>query len=476
MSQLVGEETHTRTFRTTDPARPSRSVVAVTAASPGDVETALATASVAGARWARTTAGQRSAALSRAADELAARGPELAALITSEEGKTLTASTGEVGKAVEQLRFAAQLAYQVEGRTYPVETGGTAASTLRTPIGVVVAITPWNFPVSLAARKIAPALAAGNAVIFKPSPVTAGSGQLLADAVLAGGVPAEVLQVLHGDDREAMAALVGSEVVAGLSFTGSDGVGALLRQQVNPRARLQLELGGHNAAIVCRDADLDAAARHVAAGAFELTGQACTATDRVLVERSVLADLVDRLGAVVSELVVGPGDEPETRVGPVATLAQKNRLTDLLASATAAGNVVAQASLPTSADPEGYWVPPTLLTDLPADHPVNTQEVFGPLLSVVPVDSVREAIDIVNASRHGLATAIHTRDLGAALSFAAQVDCGVVKVNGRTTGNGLAPPFGGWKASSSGAFPEGGVTALDFVTDTKSVYISYEEA
>jgi alpha-ketoglutaric semialdehyde dehydrogenase len=474
MSQLVG--TSSRTFRTTDPARPSQTVVELTAASAADVETALATASAAATGWSRATAGHRSAALHRAADALAARGPALASLITREEGKPLAASTGEVGKAVEQLRFAAQLAYQVEGRTFPVETSGTAASTLRTPIGVVVAITPWNFPVSLAARKIAPALAAGNAVIFKPSPVTAGSGQLLAEALHEGGVPAEVLQVLHGDDRDAMAALVGSEMVAGVSFTGSDAVGALLRRQANPRARLQLELGGHNAAVVCRDADLDVAARHIVAGAFELTGQACTATDRVLVERSVLGGLLDRLEGAVSELVVGGGDQPDTRVGPVATRAQMTRLTDLLASASSAGTVVAQADVPTSVDPDGYWVPPTLLTDLPDDHPINTREVFGPLLSVVPVDSLREAIDVVNASRHGLVTAVHTRDLGAALSFAGQVSCGIVKVNARTTGNGLAPPFGGWKESSSGAFPEGGVTALDFVTDTKSVYISYEEA
>jgi aldehyde dehydrogenase (NAD+) len=475
MSQSVGERTGTRTVRTTDPARPSQTVTELPAAGRADVEAALAAASAAAGRWARTTAGQRSDALSRAADELASRASELASLITREEGKTVSASTGEVSKSVEQLRFAAQLAYQVEGRTYPVESRGTLTSTLRTPIGVVVAITPWNFPVSLAARKIAPALAAGNAVVFKPSPVTAGSGQLLADALIAGGVPADVLQVLHGDDPQAMAALVGSEVVAGVTFTGSDGVGALLRSQANPRARLQLELGGHNAAVVTRDADLDAAARLVAGGAFDLTGQACTATDRVLVERPVLAELVERLAAAVSSLVVGPGDEEGTRVGPVATLGQKNRLTDLLASASAAGTVVAQASLPTSVDPEGYWVPPTLFTDLSPDHPINTREVFGPLLSVVPVDSVREAIDLVNASEHGLTTAIHTRDLGAALSFADQVTCGIVKVNGRTTGNGLAAPFGGWKASSGGAFPEGGVTALDFVTDTKSVYISYEE-
>jgi aldehyde dehydrogenase (NAD+) len=475
MSQIVGDRTETRTFWTADPARPSQRVAEVAASSVTDVEAALQSAARAAVEWARATAGERSSCLSRAADVLAARAAELAALITREEGKTLASATGEVAKAVEQLRFAAQLSYQVDGRSYPVESVGTMASTLRSPIGVVVAITPWNFPVSLAARKIAPALAAGNTVVFKPTPVTAGSGQLLADALVAGGLPPGVLQVVQGDDAAAMAALVGSQLVAGLTFTGSDRVGGLLRRQAHPRSRLQLELGGHNAAVVCRDADLDAAARHIVAGAFELTGQACTATDRVLVERAVLAEFVERLADGVRQLRVGPGDDPATRVGPVATAAQHRRLTDLLASATAAGTVVAEAGVPTSVDQQGYWVPPTLLADVPEDHPVNTQEVFGPLLSVVPVDSLRDAIDLVNASRHGLVTAVHTRDLSGALSFASQVACGIVKVNGRTTGNGLAPPFGGWKESSGGSYPEGGVGALDFVTDTKSVYVSYEE-
>jgi aldehyde dehydrogenase (NAD+) len=460
-------------FATVDPSSPGRTVCQVTASTAAETRDVVQAAASASARWAALPAGKRAAVLGAVGDELADRSADLALMITREEGKTLTAATGEVAKTVEQFRFGAQLAYQVEGRTYPTETAGTFAYTLRSPLGVIVAITPWNFPVSLAARKIAPALAAGNAVVFKPSPVVAGCAQILVDACRAAGVPDDVLGLVQGDDPQAMQELVGSPEVAGVSFTGSDGVGALLRGTTNPRARLQFELGGHNAAVVCADADLASAAAKVASGAFELTGQACTATDRVLVEDGIYDDFVRLLCDAVHRMRVGPGVDSGTTTGPVATRAQHTRLTELLHSASAAGTVLAQADLPRGLDPDGYWVPPTLLTDLPADHPVNTREVFGPLLSVVRVSSVAEATELVNASAHGLVTAIHTTNLSTAHEFAQRATCGIVKVNDRTTDNGVAPPFGGWKKSSSGSFPEGGTSALDFVTDTKTVYLSY---
>ncbi|WP_219418126.1 aldehyde dehydrogenase family protein [Pseudonocardia nigra] len=480
MSHVIGEPTAqaaTRTpARSVDPASPGETVHEFVPTTVGEVESAQARASRAAPQWGRTTPAHRAGILNRVADELVARKEELARLITREEGKTLAAATGEVGKTVEQFRFAGQLAYQVEGSTYPQETPGTFTYTLRAPLGVIVAITPWNFPVSLAARKIAPALAAGNVVLFKPSPVTAGTGQMLADACRAAGVPDDVLQVVQGDDRDAMTALVGAREVAAVTFTGSDAVGEILRRTSNTRARLQFELGGHNAAVVCADAKLDAAARKVAAGAFELSGQACTATDRVLVDRRVFDPFVDLLREQVEGMRVGPGLDPSTTVGPVATAAQHRRLTDLLTSASGAGRVAAQSRLDPSLDPDGYWIPPTVLVDVPPDHPLNTREIFGPLLSVVPVDDVEDALAVVNASGHGLVTAVHTADARKAHRFAQLATCGIVKVNERTTGNGVAPPFGGWKASSSGAFPEGGRGALDFVTDTKTVYFGYEDA
>lgn len=458
-----------------DPAAPYRTIHEFIPSSVDDVRHLVEASAAAGPAWARLSANKRASVLSTVADELGDRKRELAVMITREEGKPLSAATGEVGKTIEQFRFAAALALQVEGTTYPIESPGTFTYTLRLPLGVVVAITPWNFPLSLAARKIGPALAAGNAVLFKPSPVTAGTGEMLVRACHAAGVPESVLSLVQGDDPDAMAALVGSAHAQAVSFTGSDAVGGQLRRTTNLRARLQFELGGHNAAVVRADADLPRAAAAVAAGAFGLTGQACTATDRVLVQREVYQELVDLLVQRVQALRVGPGEAAETTVGPVATAAQYERLTRLLDSAAGAGKVVGHSRLSPSLDAAGYWVAPTVLTDVPRDHPLHTAEIFGPLLSVLPVEEFEEAVAMINSSAHGLVTAVHTRDLGAAHRFARSVTCGVVKINESTTGNGVAPPFGGWKGSSSGAFPEGGRSALDFVTDTKTVYLGYQE-
>ncbi|MCD9589318.1 aldehyde dehydrogenase [Streptomyces sp. 8ZJF_21] len=458
-------------LRSYNPANPSELVTEVPAAGPADAAEAVRSAQSAFDGWSAAPAGKRAEALHGAAAQLAAESAELAELISREEGKLLGAARTEVAKTVEQFRLAAQLAFLAEGSTYPAESAGVSAWTLRVPLGVVVAITPWNFPLSLAARKIAPALAAGNTVVFKPSPVTPGAGERLAAACHRGGVPEEALRVVQGDDPEAMAALAGAPEVRAVTFTGSDRTGAALHRAVRPGVRVQFELGGHNAALVCADADLPRAAAEVAAGAFGLTGQVCTATDRVLVDRAVAAEFTELLAELAAKLTAGRGDDPAAAMGPAATAAQRDRITVLLDSATAAGAKIAgQGTLAPGTDPAGHWLLPTVLTDVPAGHPAITGEIFGPLLSVVPIDGPDHALAEINADDHRLVTAVHTRDLATAGRFVREARCGLVKVNERTTGNGVAPPFGGWGASSSGAFPEGGRTALDFLTDTKTVY------
>lgn len=461
--------------RSANPAKPSETVYEFTNTTADQVRASLREAEFEAVQWARTSPAHRAETLLAVAVGLADNAESLATLITREEGKTLGSSAGEVRKTIEQFRFASHLSYEVEGRTYPQESHGQFAYTLRSPLGVVVAITPWNFPLSLAARKIAPALAAGNTVLFKPSPVTAGSGRALVDACHAAGVPASALILVEGDDHDAMAAMVGAPEVRAVSFTGSDGVGAILQRTTHPRARRQFELGGHNAAVVSASADIKHAAQAVSTGAFGLTGQACTATDRVLVQREILDEFLSHLVAATQHLRVGPGMDPTSSMGPVATAAQYERLTELLDSATRDGTVLAQVQPEASVDPSGYWIPPTIFSELPEDHRLNTGEVFGPLLSVIPIDSVQDGLALVNASEHGLVTAIHTQDLNEAQRFAQHAQSGIVKVNQSTTGNGVAPPFGGWKASSSGAFPEGGRSSLDFVTDTKTIYLGYQE-
>lgn len=459
-----------RTFTSVNPARPAEVVGEFTAATVADVSTAIETAARAQRGWAARTPAQRATLVAGVAHALARQTPELTALITREEGKTLSDSAGEVRKSVEQFHFASQLCYLVEGVTYPSEQPGTFTYSLRSPVGVVVAITPWNFPLSLPARKIAAALAAGNAVVFKPSPVTAAVGEALVRIIREAGVPDQLVQLVHGDDPTAMATLVGHHAVRAISLTGSTRVGDTVRENSHRHARLQAELSGHNVAVVCADADLDAAAAEVVAGAFGLTGQACTAASRVLVDRSVLAGFTDLLAERVRELTCGPGDAPGVRCGPLATVAQFERLDGLVRAARRDGTVLAEGVLCDDRDPEGYFLAPLLVGGLPADHPVNATETFGPILSVLPTGGLDEAIGVVNRDDYGLANAIHTSNLGNAQRFAREARCGVVKINQRTTGNGVAAPFGGWKASSSGAFPEGGLQALDFFTETKTVY------
>ncbi|WP_205622853.1 aldehyde dehydrogenase family protein [Sciscionella marina] len=457
-----------------DPASPDRIVHTFHPAGPGEVRAAIDAAEAAAPEWAAAPPLRRASVLDGIADRLEQRGEQIASLITAEEGKPIGAARGEVAKSVEQFRLAAQLAYLVEGTTYPAETQDTFAYTLRTPLGVVAAITPWNFPVSLAARKIAPALAVGNAVVFKPSPITAATGALLAELARDAGTPEGVLPVVQGQDNAAMDALLQDERVRAVSFTGSDATGAVIRTRSSDRVRLQLELGGRNAAVVGADADLAAAAKAVAAGAFGLTGQACTSTDRVLVAEPVVTEFTDLLAAEVRRLRVGQGTQDGVTSGPVATAAQFARLSRLRESAVAAGaRPAAQAQSADGNDPDGYWITPTLFTDVPEGHPLVTDEVFGPFCSVLPVRDVEEALAVINASTHGLVAGVHTVDLSVAHRFAAAARCGLVKVNSPTTGNGVAPPFGGWNASAGGAFPEGGRQAIDFVTETKTVYLNH---
>lgn len=464
-----------RSFTSLNPANISDVIGEFNAATAADALAAVERAVAAQVAWAGLPPNRRAAVVGGIAHAIARETHETVALVTREEGKTLAESRAEVQKSIEQFHFASQLAYLCEGATYPAEEADTLTFTVRQPVGVVVAITPYNFPISLVARKVGAALAVGNAVVLKPSPVTAACGEAIVRICREAGVPDGVLQLVQGEDASAMRALLGHPSVAAVTFTGSNPAGARVRAATGTHVRLQMELGGHNAAIVCADADLDVAAKHVAAAAFGLSGQACTATDRVLVERAVYDEFRSRIADEVRAIRVGPGTVAGVTCGPVATAAQVERITRLLSSAVATGaHIVAAAEPPSGVGMDaGYFVAPTVLDMVAADHPLSQSEIFGPLLTLVPVVDSDEAVGIVNRSRRGLATSVHTQDVTTALRFARAVTSGVVKINRRTTGNGIAPPFGGFKESSAGGFPEGGRQAIEFFTTTKTVYCGY---
>lgn len=458
-----------------NPARPDDVVGTFAETSAAEVAEILGRAVGAQAHWASLPPGQRATLIGGVAHALARETNELVELVTREEGKTLAESRGEVQKSAEQFHFASQLAFQVEGTTYPEEEADTFTYTLRVPLGVVVAISPWNFPLSLPARKIAPALAAGNAVVFKASPATPAVGAALVRVCQEAGLPDGLVQLVQGADDRAMEALVADPRVAAVTFTGSDGVGEVLRRRARAGVRLQLELGGHNLVVVCADADLSGAASAVVRGGVGLAGQACTATDRALVEAEVFEEFKAAVAAELAKVRVGDGSTPGVSCGPVATRAQYERLCALASAAFDAGGepVGAAAVDPDALSGGGYFVEPRVFAGLADDHPAVTGEIFGPMLSIAPIGHVDEGIAAVNADSHGLVTAVHTTSLATATRFVREARCGVVKVNRRTTGNGVAPPFGGWKGSSSGAFPEGGRQALEFFTDTKTVYSGF---
>jgi aldehyde dehydrogenase (NAD+) len=464
--------TSTGTFQSVNPARPTDIVGEFRAADAAEVAATMEKASAAQQHWARQPPSQRALIVGGIGHALARETHEVAALITREEGKTLTESRNEVLKSAQQFLFASQLAYLNEGTTFPDEDADTFTYTVREPVGLVVAITPYNFPVSLPARKLAAALALGNAVVFKPSPVTPACGDLLVHVAREAGLPDGVLQVVHGTDEDAMAAMLGHPAVGAVTFTGSDRAGEATRANLRGSVRAQMELSGHNATIVCADADLEAAATGVAGAAFGLAGQACTSTDRVLVAREVYADFRRALAARVSAMHVGDGAVDRTTCGPVATAEQQRRLRELAASARDAGaHVVAEAAVPAGAD--GYFVSPTLFEDVPQEHPLHTAEIFGPYAVLVPVSDEQTAVALINEGRHGLVGSVYTRDVHTAMRCARNLKVGVVKVNRRTTGNGIAPPFGGWKDSSAGGYPEGGRQAVDFFTLVKTVYTGF---
>jgi len=432
-----------------------------------DAETVRGAAEAAAAAlksWADTPPPARGRILGSAARVLDARAEEVARTIHREEGKTIAEARGEVRRGVDYLDFFAAEGWRLGGETLASEDPRQQILTFREPVGVVAAITPWNFPLAIPAWKVAPALVAGCTVVLKPAASAAGPAVALVEALVEAGIPDGVVDLVHGDDPAVGQALVDHPAIDALSFTGSNRVGRSIAERLAGRpVRLQLELGGLNHLVVLADAELEVAVELALSGAFGQTGQACTATRRILCERGIydaftaaLADGASRLNGTVDAL------GPLVSTGAAASVA-----------AAAADAVDAGARAIAGGYAHDARMAATILADVPAHSPLLAEEVFGPLVSVTPVDDLEEAIAIVNASRYGLAAAIATRSLPSALEFARRADVGTVKVNRTTTGNQPNVPFGGVKESSNGFYREQGREALEFFTRTKSVYLGW---
>ena len=461
------------TFERRNPAD-SRQVVSVaTESSEADVRAAVDAAAGAAREWSRTTAVQRAALLEAAASALGARVEEVATRLTEEEGKPLGDARNEVGRAVRNLRLYAGEALRVEGHTFPSDEPGAIVRSEISPIGVVGVITPWNFPASLSTRKLGPALATGNTVVWKPSPMTPSVSDLIAEAFEEAGFPPGVFNIVQG--FAAGAHLVADERVAGVTFTGSTRTGRAIHSALGLGRRAQLEMGGNNPVVVLADADLEQAASIVARSSFSVSGQACTGAGRILVEASVHDELVDRVAVLAGAYQLGNGMVEGVNTGPLVDEAALQTMQEVVAEAEGRGaKTVAGGQRPTDEDlAHGWFFPPTLLVDVDPKSRLADQEVFGPVVGVERVGSLDEAIARANDTEYGLTAAICTTSLSAVQQFTAEVQAGLVKVNRPTIGASFAAPFGGIKASGSGIFKEQlGPGVIEFYVQTRTVEVA----
>ena len=450
----------------------TRQVVSVAPeSSVADVRAAVDAATEAAATWRRTTPTRRAKLLTGAARLLADRAESIAAEMVAEEGKPFADAKNETSRTPRNLELYAGEAYRLTGATFPSDDTPLVYSVCD-PVGVVGVITPWNFPLNLASRKIGPALAAGNTVVFKPSPMTPLMGERLAAAFVESGLPAGVLNVVHG--FAAGAHLVSDERVGAVTFTGSNATGSKIHAGIGVGRRVQLELGGKNPVIVLADADLDAAASIVARSSFSLSGQACTGAGRILVDASVYDDLLERVVALADAFVIGAGHQAGITMGPLVDAAAVAAMERVVAQAVSDGAKIAcGGARPAGGEyVHGCFFSPTVLSDARPDMELSCKEVFGPVVGFERIEGIDEAIASANAVEYGLSAAICTRDLRAAQHFAAEIQAGMVRVNRATVGAAFNAPFGGVKQSGTGTHKEQlGPTVMDFYTVMRTVWL-----
>ena len=465
-----------KTFQTSNPAEATEAVAEYALGGQADAAAAVAAAQAAYPAWSALTPVARGRILSKTSQILESRKNALAELLTREEGKTRAESGGEVQRAIDIFRFFGGLSYTLGGQTIPHDLPNNLLYTVRQSLGVVGLITPWNFPIAIPAWKLAPALVAGNTVVLKPATLAPAMSLELGRALAEAGLPPGVLNVVVGDGRAVGGELASNPAVAGVSFTGSYGVGHQIYQQLAGRmARAQMEMGGKNPTLVLADADLDLAASLVIKAGFGLTGQACTATSRVIVEKPVLEPFLEKLVTQCRKLKVGNGLTPGVEMGPAVSQTQlEGNLAYVQGAIQEGATLLCGGQRLTDGDyARGWFMAPTVLANVKPNHRLACEEVFGPVLAVLAADDFEDALRLANAVEMGLSASLVTRDLKKAMIYAQRIEAGVVKVNQISTGLSLQAPFGGVKKSSTDSFKEQGAGAVDFYTRIKTVYVDF---
>ena len=458
-----------------NPANVTETIGTIELATREEARTAVEAAYNAFRSWKAMPAPARGKIVAKAARSMEERKAEFAAAITREEGKTISEALGETQRAINVLDFCAGESRRMNGETIPSELPANFAYTVYEPHGVVACITPWNFPVAIPAWKIAPALVAGNTVVFKPATLTPMTATLMTEIFIEAGIPTGVLNLVLGSGSEAGDEIVSHPAVKAISFTGSTETGLKLYAQVAPRGvKVQAEMGGKNPVVVLEDCDMNLAVESTAQGAFGSTGQRCTATSRAVVIDTIADEFVEKIVARAKSFKLGDGSDPSNEIGPSVDQGQFNTVlkyidigredgAELLCGGKKADGVGLE---------NGYFVEPTVFDRVTPDMRIAREEIFGPVLSVLRVKDFDEAMTVANDSEFGLSSSVFTNDANSMYRFIDEIETGMTHVNSPTTGGEAHIPFGGIKNTGLGA-REQGSTALDFYTEMKVVYVDY---
>lgn len=442
-----------------------------------DVNSAVEAANLAYRKWRSTPAPKRGEILFRVAELLLQRKEEYSRDMTREMGKVLSETRGDVQEAIDMTYYMAGEGRRLFGQTTPSELPNKFAMSLRQPIGVCGMITPWNFPMAIPSWKLMPALISGNTVVLKPAEDTPLSSHHLVRTMAEAGVPAGVVNLVHGDGPGAGAAISSHRDVPVISFTGSTSTGKMIAQVCAPEFKhYSLEMGGKNIILVMEDANLELAVEGAVWGGFGTTGQRCTAASRVAVHKSVYSEFVARFIERVKNLVVGDGLESGVEMGPCINEKQLNTVAKYVEIGKKEGAKLLMGGnrLQTGACAKGWFHEPTIFGDCSPKMRIAQEEIFGPVVSVIPFGSLEEGIEIANGVSYGLSASIYTKNVNRAFHAMQEFYTGIVYVNAPTIGAETHLPFGGTKQTGNG-HREAAVAAIDFFTEWKSVYVDYSD-
>lgn len=475
---IAGEWVASESGDTTEkrnPADESELLGRIQKSTEADAKRAVAAAHEAQTEWASTPGPARGAILREAGKTLEDRTETLTETLVREEGKAWSEAAGEVQRAIDIFHYYSSKASELGGEVKASSARNATLSTRLEPVGVVTAITPWNYPIAIPAWKIAPALAAGNTVVFKPASLTGMIATEFAQCLVDAGLPDGVLNLVTGPGGTVGKRVSTDDRVDAISFTGSTAVGDVVYRNAAPdQKRVQLEMGGKNPTYVAESADVEEAVDIVGTGAYGVTGQACTACSRAIVHEDRYDAFVRALVSYAESLEIGPGaDDPD--VAPQVSEDELESTLEYVDIGRTEG-----AELETGGEPlsdgqydGGNYVTPAVFSEVDPGMTIAQEEIFGPVVAVIRVSGVDEAIDVANGVEQGLSASIVTDDLNEAHRFIDEVEAGVVKTNEKTTGLEYHVPFGGMKASSSETFREQGDAGLEFYTISKTVYLNY---